>query len=165
VIATVGIPTVLMIILFALPFIDVRAERRPLRRPVAMVTLLLTAISMGILTYKGATAEEATAANEETILAVMAANNLPDGVKPGVELFFESGCTSCHTYAGEGSSNFGAPDLTDVGSQEGKEAAYFKRYVANPREFGNNVMPVFQSLGDENLQQLADFLAASKGGG
>ena len=32
---------------------------------------------MGILTYKGATAEEATAANEETINAVMEANNCP----------------------------------------------------------------------------------------
>jgi len=163
VIGTVGIPTVLMILLFALPFIDVRAERRPLRRPVAMTALLLTAISMGILTYKGATAEEATAANEETINAVMEANNLPASVKPGVTLFFQSGCTSCHTYAGEGSSNAGAPDLTSIGAQEGKDAAYFKRYVSNPRAFGNNVMPVFQGLGDENLQKLAEFLEASKG--
>jgi hypothetical protein len=165
VIATVGIPTVLMILLFALPFIDVRPERRPLRRPVAMVALLLTAVSMGILTYKGATAEEATAANEETIAKVMAANKLPDSVKPGVELFFDSGCTGCHTYAGEGSSNLGAPDLTAIGAQPGKDAAYFKRYVGNPRQFGNEVMPVFQSLGDENLQALGEFLAASKGGG
>jgi menaquinol-cytochrome c reductase cytochrome b/c subunit len=163
VLATVGIPTVLIIILYALPFIDVSRERRILRRPVAATAILLTAISMGVLTYKGATAEEATAANEETINAVMEANNLPAGVKPGVELFFESGCTSCHTYAGEGSSNAGAPDLTNIGAQEGKDAAYFKRYVANPRQFGNDVMPVFQGLGDENLQKLADFLAASKG--
>ena len=165
VIGTVGIPTILMILLFALPFIDVRAERRPLRRPVAMTALLLTAISMGVLTYKGATAEEATAANEETIVAVMAANNLPESVRPGLELFFQSGCTNCHTYAGEGSSNLGAPDLTDIGSQEGKDAAYFQRYVANPAEFGNTVMPQFADLGEENLQQLGEFLAASKGGG
>jgi len=163
ILGTVGIPTILMILLFALPFIDVRRERRIIRRPVAAVAILLTAISMGILTYKGATAEEATAANEKTINALMEANNLPDDVKPGVQLFFQSGCTSCHTYAGEGSSNAGAPDLTDIGSQEGKDAAYFKRYVANPRAFGNNVMPVFEGLGDENLQQLANFLEASKG--
>jgi quinol---cytochrome c reductase cytochrome c subunit, bacillus type len=165
VIGTVGIPTILMIILFALPFIDVRAERRPLRRPVAMTALLLTAISMGILTYKGATAEEATAADEETYVAIMEANNLPESVRPGLELFFQSGCTNCHTYAGEGSSNLGAPDLTDIGSQEGKDAAYFQRYVANPAQFGNTVMPQFADLGEENLQQLGEFLAASKGGG
>jgi quinol---cytochrome c reductase cytochrome c subunit, bacillus type len=163
ILGTVGIPTILMMLLFALPFLDVRRERRLLRRPVAITALLLTAISMGVLTYKGATAEEATAANEETIDAVMAANNLPESVKPGAQLFFQSGCTACHTYAGEGSSNAGAPDLTDIGSQQGKEAAHFKRYVADPSQFGNTVMPKFEGLGDENLQALADFLAASKG--
>src|SRR5687768_8317903 len=61
VLGTVGIPTILLIIGLALPFLDRRMERRPLRRPVAMVTLILTAISMGVLTYKGATAEEAGA--------------------------------------------------------------------------------------------------------
>src|ERR687897_2886435 len=59
VLGTVGIPTILLIIGFALPFLDRRMERHPLRRPVAMVVLILTAISMGVLTYKGATAEQA----------------------------------------------------------------------------------------------------------
>src|SRR5712691_3666884 len=59
ILGTVGIPTILLIILLALPFIDVRAERRPLRRPVAMVAAILVVISMGVLTYKGATAKEA----------------------------------------------------------------------------------------------------------
>ena len=55
-------------------------------------------------------------------------------------------------------------------AQEGKDAEYFARYVANPREFGNTVMPVFGkdaggSLTDEQLSQVGLFLAASKGGG
>jgi menaquinol-cytochrome c reductase cytochrome b/c subunit len=162
ILGTVGIPTILMILLFALPFLDVRRERRLIRRPVAATALLLTALSMGVLTYKGATAEEATAANAETIDAVMTANNLPETARRGLQLYFSS-CAGCHTYAGEGTSNAGAPDLTAIGAQEGKNAEYFKRYVANPREFDNNVMPVFGSLGDENLQALADFLEASKG--
>jgi menaquinol-cytochrome c reductase cytochrome b/c subunit len=163
ILGTVGIPTILMMLLFALPFLDVRRERRLIRRPVAATALLLTAISMGVLTYKGATAEEATAADEETINAVMEANNLPEDVRPGVQLYFQSGCTACHTYAGEGTSNAGAPDLTDIGAQEGKDADHFKRYVADPTQFGNTVMPKFEGLGDENLQVLADFLEASKG--
>jgi hypothetical protein len=36
--------------------------------------------------------------------------------------------------------------------------------VANPAEFGNNVMPSFENLGDENLTALATFLFESKGG-
>src|SRR5215212_5439070 len=56
-IGTVGLPTVLLIILLALPFIDIRAERRLLRRPVAVIASMLVVISMGVLTYKGATAK------------------------------------------------------------------------------------------------------------
>ena len=41
ILGTVGIPTILLILLIALPFIDVRAERHPLRRPVAMVAAVL----------------------------------------------------------------------------------------------------------------------------
>jgi hypothetical protein len=34
--------------------------------------------------------------------------------------------------------------------------------VANPRDFGNTVMPVYESLGEENLDAIATFLDASK---
>src|SRR6185437_9144249 len=44
---TIGIPTICLILLFALPFVDVRPERRILRRPVALVAAVLVIISMG----------------------------------------------------------------------------------------------------------------------
>ena len=48
--------------------------------------------------------------------------------------------------------------------------AYFTRYVANPRAFGNNVMPIYGreaggSLNQDQLREIATFLAASKGPG
>ena len=58
VIGTIGLPTVLLVILIAVPFIDVRPERRLLHRPVAIVASILVVVSMGVLTYKGATAKE-----------------------------------------------------------------------------------------------------------
>src|SRR5437764_797 len=61
ILGTVGIPTLLLIILFALPFIDTRRERRLSRRPVAVVGAILVVLSMGVLTYKGATARESLA--------------------------------------------------------------------------------------------------------
>ena len=42
-----------------LPFYDRRPERVILRRPVAFVAAILVVISMGVLTWKGATAKEA----------------------------------------------------------------------------------------------------------
>jgi mono/diheme cytochrome c family protein len=164
ILGTVGIPTVLIVLLLVIPFIDLRRERRLVRRPVAITAFVLTVISMGVLTYKGATAEEAAALGSEQITGIIEGQGLPEEARPGVELFFEAGCTSCHTYAGQGTSNLGAPDLTAVGAQEGKDADYFQRYVANPREFGNDVMPVYQTLGEDNLKALATFLEASKGG-
>jgi len=57
VLGTVGVPTILLILLIGLPFYDKRPERRLLRRPVALVAAILVVLSMGVLTWKGATAK------------------------------------------------------------------------------------------------------------
>ncbi len=165
VIATVGIPTVLLILLIALPFYDRRRERKPSRRPVAMIAAALTVISMGVLTWKGATASEAL--GSELILLVPAwAEEQGFAGDPvatqGAELFAVSGCLNCHTYLGEGSGILGAPDLSDVGTRYDQETLV--RYLTNPAEFGNTVMGSYAYLGQENLQRLGAFLDASTGG-
>src|SRR6266511_1217256 len=68
ILGTIGIPTILLIILFVLPFVDLRRERRLLRRPVAVIAAVLVVLSMGVLTYKGAVAKEALAS--EVVQAV-----------------------------------------------------------------------------------------------
>jgi menaquinol-cytochrome c reductase cytochrome b/c subunit len=161
---TVGIPTVLMVIALALPFIDRRRERRPLHRPVAIVAMVLVAVSMGVLTYKGATAKEALAS--EVIASVpqwVKDENLPPNAVPGAKLFASSGCTACHTYDGTGSSNLGAPDLTAIGSKN-LGIDFQVRHLKCPScVTPGSPMPKFASLGDANLRKLAIFLEASKG--
>jgi quinol---cytochrome c reductase cytochrome c subunit, bacillus type len=171
VIATVGIPTVLMILLLALPFIDRSTERRLSRRPVAIVTAILTAVAMGVLTWKGATAKEFLA-SEAPLLAdeFIEANDLPEAARPGAELFAASGCLSCHTYAGKGSTNLGAPDLTEEGLRN-RGVQWQIDHLINPAsESPGSKMPSFANLGNpdvggdpENLRNLAIFLEASKG--
>jgi len=164
VLGTVGVPTIALMLLLALPFIDTRRERRLFRRPVALVAAILTIVSMGVLTYKGATAEEGTGATGD-VARWTQENNLPAGeAQEGAQLFAESGCTNCHTYLGSGVANLGAPELSSIGQSIDKARA--KAYVANPRAFGNNVMPVYgETLTDQQLDQIAAFLEASKGGG
>src|SRR6266540_2298139 len=61
ILGTIGIPTILLMILILMPFLARSPERRLLRRPVVIVTVILRVISMGVLTYKGAVAKEALA--------------------------------------------------------------------------------------------------------
>jgi len=161
---TVGVPTICLILLLALPFLDVRRERRLFARPVAVVAAALTVISMGVLTWKGATANEALAS--EVILDVptwVAKNHLPPEALPGAKLFATAGCTACHTYLGSGSSNLGAPDLSAIGSRN-LGIDFQIRHLECPSCVNpGSPMPHFASLGQQRLHQLAVFLEASKG--
>src|SRR5438270_6851174 len=101
ILGTVGIPTILLIILIMLPFLDVRRERRLLRRPVAVIAAVLVVLSMGVLTYKGATAKEALASEVKAAVPQWAQKqgftNNKEAVA-GANAFATSGCTACHTY-------------------------------------------------------------------
>jgi menaquinol-cytochrome c reductase cytochrome b/c subunit len=165
ILGTVGIPTIALILLLALPFIDVRRERRVLRRPVAVVAAILTVISMGVLTYKGAPVRESLASEvTERVPEWAERQGFADNEEAvaGAELFAEAGCLQCHLYMGAGSTNLGAPDLTDIGTQD-RGVDYFVRYVRDPSAFGNTAMPKFERLGEQNLRHIAVFLEASKG--
>src|SRR5438045_5951789 len=54
--ATIGIPTLALILLLLLPFYDRGPECRPERRPVVTTAGMLTILAMGYLTYAGAQA-------------------------------------------------------------------------------------------------------------
>jgi menaquinol-cytochrome c reductase cytochrome b/c subunit len=166
-IATVGIPTIALVLLLALPFYDRRRERRPSRRPVAMVAAVLTVIAMATLTYKGATAEESLGSQliadrvpQEWAQEQGFAGNAQ--AEAGAELFAETGCLQCHTYSGFGAGNLGAPELSEIGQTNDQE--FFVRFLSNPAAFGNTVMGSYAYLGQENLAALGAFLAASDGG-
>ena len=55
-VATIGVPTICIILLILLPFVDRNPERRPERRPIATIAGSFTIVAMGYLTYLGAAA-------------------------------------------------------------------------------------------------------------
>jgi menaquinol-cytochrome c reductase cytochrome b/c subunit len=166
ILGTIGIPTICLILLLALPFIDLRRERRLLRRPVAVTAAVLVVISMGVLTYKGATAREALGSELVGEVPKWAKVQGFAGNKTavqGAEIFAQVGCVQCHTYLGTGSSNLGAPDLTDEG-KKGRTISFQIDHLKCPScETPGSPMPPFANLGEENLRKLAVFLQASKG--
>ena len=165
ILATVGIPTICLILLLVLPFIDLRTERRLSRRPVAVVGAALTVLAMGALTYKGATAEEAIASEVKAAIPSWETKQGFTGNQQaidGANLFAESGCTNCHTYLGTGSSNLGAPDLSAEGAKN-KGIRFQVSHLECPSCVNaGSPMPSFKELGNENLQKLAAFLEASR---
>ena len=123
-----------LVLLLALPFVDLRTERRLSRRPVAIVAAALSILSMGVLTYKGAVAKEPIASEVEAAIPSWAqkqgfAGN-PEALA-GAKLFAESGCTNCHTYLGSGGSNLGAPDLRAEGAK-GKGVQFQIDHLKSP---------------------------------
>src|SRR3954470_11436360 len=167
ILATVGIPTLCLMLLLAMPFVDLRTERRLSRRPVAVVAAALTVLSMAVLTYKGATAEEAIASEVKAAIPSWAqkqgfAGN--DEAIAGANLFAESGCVACHTSLGTGSSSLGAPDLSAEGAKN-KGIDFQISHLECPSCVNpGSPMPSFKDLGKDNLHKLAVFLEASKGG-
>jgi mono/diheme cytochrome c family protein len=166
ILATIGIPTICLILLLILPFVDTRTERRLSRRPVAIVAAALTIVSMGVLTYKGATAKEALGTELLARVPVWAKEqgfqNNKEAVA-GAKLFAVAGCLNCHTYLGDGGHNLGAPELTAEGAKN-KGIAFQVAHLKCPACVNpGSPMPSFAGLGDARLHAIATFLEASKG--
>ncbi len=163
---TIGVPTICLVLLLAVPFLDVRRERSLIRRPVAIVAAILVVLSMGVLTWKGATAKESLASENVTLVPTWAAEqgfaNNPQAVA-GAKIFAQAGCMNCHTYLGAGSSNLGAPDLSAIGTRN-LGIAFQVRHLKCPSCVNpGSPMPPFASFPNQYLLQLATFLEASKG--
>jgi len=142
-IATIGIPTLAMVLLLLLPFYDRNPERRPERRPIATTAGILTIIAMAYLTFLGASAGTTT----EIDLKVAA------DVEPGKQVAAQSGCLACHKI-GENGNDGPGPELTEIGNRLPREA------IARSLEVGPGVMPSYQNLSPKKFEELTAFLAS-----
>jgi menaquinol-cytochrome c reductase cytochrome b/c subunit len=146
--ATMGIPTLCLVLLLLLPFFDRNPERNPLRRPIATIAGIATIAAMAYLTILGALAGAPT----EIELATA------PQYEEGKEITASSGCLGCHKI-GENGNTLG-PNLTDIGATLGRDA--IARTLINP----TSPMPSYASLAEENPEQfnkLVEYVASLKG--
>jgi ubiquinol-cytochrome c reductase cytochrome b subunit/menaquinol-cytochrome c reductase cytochrome b/c subunit len=154
--ATIGVPTLGMILLFLLPFYDRGPERRPERRPVATITGVIVICAMGYLTYNGATAGTPDAlewpvpkvVHEDGRAAVAEWNE-------GREVVAQSGCEACHKIGDNGNVGPG-PDLTHIASR--LPTLGIARTLVNPTA----PMPSFKNLPAKKFKAVIDFLSTLK---
>ncbi len=154
--ATIGVPTICMILLFLLPFYDRGPERRPERRPIATVTGIAVIAAMAFLTYKGATAGSPTVIEMETPANVkQAGGQTLAQYEEGKLVVAQSGCLACHKMGENGNSGPGPP-LTHVGSR--LPGGGIARTLVNPTA----PMPNFRNLPPKKFAAVVHFLELSK---
>jgi len=145
--ATIGIPTICLILLLLLPFYDLSPERHPVKRPIAMIGMVATIAAMTYLTVLGAIA----GAPSEIDLEV--ASKFEEGKK----VTASSGCLGCHKI-GENGNTLG-PNLTTIGDSLGRDA--IARTLMNPTA----PMPSYARLREDNpeqFEQLVGFVSSLK---
>jgi menaquinol-cytochrome c reductase cytochrome b/c subunit len=146
-VATIGIPTICLVLLLTLPFFDRGPERHPLRRPIATTAGIATIAAMAYLTVLGALAGAPTEVDLEVA---------PE-FERGKEVMASSGCLGCHKI-GENGNTLG-PNLTHIGGRLGTDA--IARTLVNP----TSPMPSYETLQSDNPKQfdeLVKFVASLK---
>jgi menaquinol-cytochrome c reductase cytochrome b/c subunit len=138
--ATVGIPTICLVLLILLPFIDRGPERNPLRRPIATTAGIATIAAIAYLTVLGALAGAPSEIELET----------SPQFERGKQVAAASGCLGCHKI-GENGNTLG-PNLTEVGDRLGRDA--IARTLINPTA----PMPSYQSLQRQNPEQFTQLI-------
>jgi menaquinol-cytochrome c reductase cytochrome b/c subunit len=154
--ATIGIPTLCMILLFLLPFYDRGRERRPERRPIATITAISVIVAMGYLTWRGAHAGTPDAVEIATPAAVVK-NGQPAVTRfnEGRLVVAQSGCEACHVIGDNGNDGPG-PVLTHIGGRLPSGA--IARTLVNPTA----PMPSFKNLPPKKFKAVVNFLSALK---
>jgi menaquinol-cytochrome c reductase cytochrome b/c subunit len=151
--ATIGVPTVCMILLFLLPFYDRSPERRIERRPIALAAGVITIAAVAFLTYSGADTGSPNSVDMRP----------PASLSPQQKATFtagelvvgQSGCEACHEIGSNGNNGPG-PVLTHIGSLRPAQA--IASTLINPTP----PMPSFKTLKQQypqKFQQLVGFLS------
>jgi menaquinol-cytochrome c reductase cytochrome b/c subunit len=154
--ATIGVPTIGMILLFLLPFYDRGPERRPERRPIATITAIAVIGAMAFLTYSGANAGSPTAIEMTTPASVQKqGGKLLAEYEAGKEVVAQSGCLACHKI-GENGNDGPGPQLTHIGARLPRQA--IARTLVNPTA----PMPSFKNLPPKKFNAVVGFLAQLK---
>jgi menaquinol-cytochrome c reductase cytochrome b/c subunit len=151
--ATIGVPTICMILLFLLPFYDRSPERRIERRPVALAAGLATILAIAYLTYEGAAAGSPNTVDMKPPANLTAAQI--QTFNAGKLVVGQSGCLACHVI-GDNGNNGPGPPLTKIGDK--LRPAAIASTLINPTA----PMPSFKQLSQqspEKFNNLVNFLA------
>lgn len=156
-VVAVGVPTVLVIVLVALPFFDRGSTRNLLHRPLAAGALAFILGGAGLLLGAALRASGPKVPPE-------VGRPLTSQERAGRALFASEQCVSCHKILGKGGRD--GPDLTEIGLHH--SAAWLHSYIEAPARFHPDTkMPAFgpPTLTHEEIEELAQYVSSLRGAG
>jgi ubiquinol-cytochrome c reductase cytochrome b subunit len=137
------LPTLAVIVLFALPFISNEGEKSWRRRPIAVLTVVITFLSVGMLSYAGMTgpwSPHMEAWKSLELKPQFLKDRTPLELQ-GALVFQNKQCRNCHAIENEGGHR--GPDLTAVATR--MTAPQLVRQViqggGNMPAYGKNLSP------------------------
>jgi menaquinol-cytochrome c reductase cytochrome b/c subunit len=148
--ATIGVPTICMILLFLLPFYDRGTERRIERRPIALAAGIATIAAMAYLTYSGAHTGSPNSVDLKPP-SNLTASQLQQW-QAGADVVGESGCLACHVI-GENGNNGPGPVLTNIANTVPQQQ------IASTLRNPTPPMPSFKDLPADKFNDLVYFLS------
>ena len=156
-VGTTGVPLVLFLILFLLPFYDRNKKRNPLHRPLAMLGCFALVVWFFVYTILGYYSKPGANLTAQ----VSVSSGASASVKAGAKLFSSQGCVACHTVHGQG-GNIG-PNLSEIGSKSLSDQ-WLTTQIRDPKSHDPSTeMPAFKSLTDQQVKNLVNFLQSLGG--
>jgi ubiquinol-cytochrome c reductase cytochrome b subunit len=150
-------PVLLIIALFAVPFVSNRGERAPSKRPVAVLLVVFIYAALAALTYQGVTAmwsPKMTAWSGDPVPKEMVEHSTPLELQ-GAAVFQSKDCRNCHALNGVGGER--GPDLTNVGTRLTRDQLIDQ--VSNGTPGGGNMPAYGKQLKPAEMTALAEFLS------
>ena len=155
IIGTVGIPTVVVLLLLLVPFLDRSPVHNPLKRLSMIFSGSVLVVSILILTFVGYYSHPPE--NQQPVKPVI--NNLkklsPTAVL-GKKVFETYGCRTCHSISGKGGKI--GPDLTNEWQRGRSKEWIIKQLLDSKKNYPNSIMPPYTMLSEIQLSDLVDFL-------
>jgi ubiquinol-cytochrome c reductase cytochrome b subunit len=159
-----GLPPLLILGLFLVPFVSNRGERAPSRRPAAVLGVVVVYAVLGVLTYEGVTSPWSpvmTGWSGDPVPQDLVRSRTPVELQ-GALLFQNKNCRNCHALQGSGGQR--GPDLTTVGLRLTRNQLIDQVSNGTPSGIGGpggGNMPAYgKQITPVEMNALVDFLSS-----